>query len=210
MRSIFATVADCRAFNGGTVPPSQEALILNNGAGGQGRYIFLPTSASPDNNAGQLVIVPTAGTGRWIRRDPIIDLVLPVTSATADAAQLCLVPAELTLAPAYAAIMLEVTTVWAGGTAAALGLSMVTPSIARNKGALAGAAAGTAGFTSVCFFQLTLGSQFAPGIQQAPILCPASQIQFDRFGAVFFTSGAGNLHVPCYNYFTSITPVTPP
>jgi hypothetical protein len=208
MRSIFATVADCRAFNGGTVPPSQEALVLNNGAGGQGRYIFLPTSASPDNNAGQLVIVPTSGTGRWIRRDPMIDLVMPVTFATADAAQLCLVPAELTLAPAYGAAMLEVTTIWAGGVAAALGLSMVTPSIPRTKGGLAGAAAGNSGFTSVCFFQLTAGSGFLVSAQ-APILCPASQIQFDRFGT-FFTSGAGNLHVPCYNYFTSITPVSPP
>ena len=140
----------------------------------------------------------------------MIDLVLPVTSATADAAQLCLVPAELTLAPAYAAAMLEVTTVWAGGTGAALGMSLITPSLTRTKGNLAGGATGTAGFTSVCFFQLILGSQFAAGLAQAPILCPASQIQFDRFGAVFFTSGAGNLHVPCYNYFTSITPVAPP
>jgi hypothetical protein len=209
MKSIFSTIAECRAFNGSTVPPSQEAVILNNGAGAHGRYIFLPTSSSPDNNAGQLVIVPTAGTGRWIRRDPMIDLVLPVTFATADAAQLCLVPAELTLAPAIAAIMLEVTTIWAGGTLPALGLSMVTPSMARNKGSLAGGAAGTGAFTSVCFFQLLLGTQFAPGLAQAPILCPASQIQFDRFGT-FFTSGAGMIHVPCYNYATTITPVAPP
>jgi hypothetical protein len=209
MRSIFATVADCRAFNGGTVPPSQEAFLLNTGFGAQGRYIFLPTSASPDNNSGQLVIVPTAGTGRWIRRDPMIDLVMPITFATADAAQLLLVPAELTLAPAIGAIMLEATTAWAGGVAAALGLSMVTPSLVRTKGGLAGGATGIAGFTSVCFFQMLLGTQFAAGIAQAPILCPASQVQFDRFGT-FFTSGAGNLHMPCYNYFTSITPVSPP
>jgi hypothetical protein len=140
----------------------------------------------------------------------MIDLVLPVTFATADNAQLCLIPAELTLAPAYAAAMLEATSAWAGGTAAALGMSLTTPSLARTKGNLAGGAAGNAGFTSACFYQFTLGSQFAPGLIQAPILCPASTINFDRFGAVFFTSGAGNLHVPCYNYFTSIVPVSPP
>jgi hypothetical protein len=48
MRTIFATVADLRAFSGTTIPPSQEAYCLSNGtaalggSGGPQRMIWLP------------------------------------------------------------------------------------------------------------------------------------------------------------------------
>lgn len=212
--SLFPTAADLALLSGANIIPNHIAHVSRISAAlpVPASYRFVAASISPDANQSQLVIVPAASpaSGKWVRRESLIDLVLPVSFATLDAALLCLVPAELTLAPAYAAPMLEATSAWAGGTAAALGISLVTPSLNRSKGNLGGGAAGNAGFTSACFYQLTLGTQFAAGLIQAPILCPASQILFDRFGAVFFTSGAGNLHVPCYNYFTSITPVFPP
>lgn len=211
--SLYPTAADLALLSGANVFPNHVARVSRISAAlpVSARYRFVAASTSPDNNQSQLVVVPgtSPASGKWVRSDPVVDLVMPVTFATADAAQLLLVPAELTLIPAFAGILLEVTTIWAGGIAAALGLSLVTPSIARNKGALAGGVAGLAGFTSVCFFQMLLGSQFAAGIAQAPVLCPASQVQFDRFGT-FFTSGAGNFHMPCFNTFTSITPVSPP
>lgn len=216
MRSIFANVSDLRAFATSTIPPSQEAYCLVNGTAAIGtsgacqRMIWLPTSTSPDNNQGQLVVIPTAGgTGRWIRRDPLIDLILPVTFASADGLQLCLVPAELTLLPCIAAPFLEVTTIWAGGVASTIGLSMSTPSLGRTKGNLGGAAVGDSGMTSTFFKQFTLGSQFAPGLTQAPVLSPTSQIFWDRITSAF-TSGAGNVHIPCHNFATMITPVAPP
>ncbi len=217
MRSIFDNVAKLRAFPGATIPPSQEAYCLANGtaalgsSGGPQRMIWLPGSSSPDNNQGQLVVVPTVGggSGRWIRRDTSLDLLLPVSSASTDALSLLTVPDEITLQPLYSAIYLEITTIWAGGINSTIGLSYSTPSVAQNKGNLAGAVAGNGGFTATFFAAMTLGSQFAAGLAQAVVLSPTSQIFFDRIVSAF-TSGAGLFHVPCYNYATTITPAAPP
>jgi hypothetical protein len=219
MRTIFATVADLRAFSGTTIPPSQEAYCLSNGtaalggSGGPQRMIWLPGSTTPDNNQGQLAVLPTTGSasGRWIRRDPAFDLLLPVTFANTDNQQLVLVPAEMTLLPVYAGIFLEVSTAWGGGATPTIGLSFTNGTVTRTKGNLAGGAAGNGAFTYVTYRQMTLGSQYsiATGTVDAIVLGPGSTILFDRITDAY-TSGAGNFHIPVYNFFTGITAVPPP
>jgi hypothetical protein len=212
MRTIVANIAAAQALVGASMPPALELLVLDNGFTQPARYRYDGSSSATDGNAGQLIIVPTGSVGRFVRSDPLVDLVLSATSATADAAQLCVVPAGVTLEPRYNGVFNEVTTIWSGGAGAALGLSFqigTAPALARTKGNLAGGAAGDAGFTGLSFFQPTIGSQFGGGKALQPVLSPGSIIFFDRFGT-FFTAGASRFHVPCMNYPTTITPVAPP
>jgi hypothetical protein len=211
--SLVGTAADLQTFAGTALFNNHIAIVQSISATAPVRatYRFSTGSNAPDNNQSQLAILPTTSpaTGHWLRCDPVIDLVLPVTFANTDNQNLVTIPTGFTLAPIYAATMLEVTTAWAGGAASTIGLSYSTPSLARTKGNLAGGAAGNAGFTSTFFAQMTLGSQFAAGLAQAPVLSPASVILFDRITSAF-TSGAGNFHIPCLLYATTITPVAPP
>lgn len=208
MRSIFRDIAHCQATPATGIPPSQEALILSVGPDAQqGRYIFLPTSTSPDNNQGQLIVAPTSGgSGRWVRRDPFIDLVLSAAPATVDGAQLVVVPAELTLTPILR-LFYEVTTAWAGGTPQ-ISLSFSTPAIPRAQSNLTVAISPLL-FTTVCFYAAYPGSGLTEGGDlPAPVLSPGSIIYWDRVTGVA-TTGALRAHIPCMNYATAITPVTP-
>lgn len=210
--TLVGTAADLATFSGAKLFANHIAIVSSISATipVTAKYRFVANSTSPDNNQSQLVIVPgtSPSSGKWVRWDPCFDLVIPVTSANTDNQTLVTVPAEMTLQP-HPNIILEVTTVWAGGAASTIGLSFSTPSLNRTKGNLAGGAAGNSGFTSTYFAAMTLGSQFAAGLAQAVILPPASLILFDRITSAF-TSGAGNFHLPCFRYATTITPVAPP
>lgn len=210
--SLYPTAADLALVNGAAIFNNHVAVVAQISAGiaVPARYRFVVGSTSPDNNSSQLIIVPgtNPGSGKWVRADPMVDLVLPVTFATADNTALVTMPAELTFAPIYGTMFWEMTSSWAGGVASTIGLSMQNPAHPRNKGGLMGGVAGNSGFTSACFYQPTLGTDMS-GNTQAPILSPGGKILFDRITSAF-TSGAGNAHVPCVNLFTTITPVTPP
>jgi hypothetical protein len=214
MRTIVSTIAAAQALVGASMPPSLELLVLDNGFSQPARYLYTGASSAVDGNAGQLIIVPSGSVGRFVRSDPFVDLVLPATSATADAAVLSLIPAGVTLQPMFNAVMNEVITPWAGGTGAGLSLSFsigTAPALNRTKGNLGGnGTTGDAGFTGASFYQPTLGSQWGGGKALQPVLSPGSQIFFDRYGVAFFTSGSSRFHVPCMNYATTITPISPP
>jgi hypothetical protein len=212
MRTIVATVAAAQALVGANMSSGQEVLVLDNGFTQPARYLYNGSSSAADGNAGQLIIVPSGSVGRLVRADPLVDLVLPATSATADGAVLSLIPAGVTLMPLYGGVCNEVLIAWAGGAGSTIGLSFTVgsaPALARTKGNLAGGAAGDAGLTAVSFFQPTIGSQFQNAKALQPILPPGSQIFFDRITSAF-TSGSSRFHVACMNYPTTITPVAPP
>jgi hypothetical protein len=210
--SLYPTAADLALLDGSKLFTNHVAIVSRISATipVTAKYRWIAASTSPDNNQSQLVIVPgtSPASGKWVRWDPCFDLVIPATFANTDNQSMVVVPAEMTLQP-HPNIILEVTTVWAGGAASTIGLSFSTPSLNRARGNLAGGAAGNSGFTSTFFAAMTLGSQFAGGLAQAVILPPASIIAYDRITSAF-TSGAGNFHLPCFRYATTITPVAPP
>lgn len=150
-------------------------------------YRFHATSTATDATS-QLVITPTAGSGRWLLVPGMVDLALAFTFATADAAVLFTMPvgARLWVARPY----WEIATSMTGGSSSAIGLSS-GQSPHNTKGDLLGGAAGdvAAGLTAGVR-EGTIGADIAAGI----ILEAASTILFDRITSVF-TAGAGNAHV---------------
>jgi hypothetical protein len=210
--SLYPTAADLALLDGSKLFANHMAMVsrISSTIPNAALYRFISGSTSPDNNQSQLIVVPgtNPASGKWMRWDLCFDLVIPVGFANTDNQSMVVVPTGMTLQP-HPNVILEVTTLWAGGVASTIGLSFSTPSLGRTKGNLAGGAAGNAGFTSTFFAAMTLGSQFAPGLAQGVILPPASIIAFDRIASAF-TSGAGNFHLPCFRYATTITPVAPP
>lgn len=213
--SLFPTAADLALLDGAKLFANHVAIVSTISAAipVTAKYRFIAASASPDNNQSQLVVVPgtNPASGKWHRVDSAFDLVIPVTFANTDNQQLVLVPTPMTLLPVYAGIFLEVVTAWAGGATPTVGLSFTNGTVTRTKGNLAGGAAGNGAFTFVTYQQLTLGSQYsiAAGTTNAVVLGPGSTILWDRITSAY-TSGTGNIHIPVYNFFTSITAVAPP
>lgn len=204
------TAADLASlFNGASMFDGSVAVVSSISSTAQvpGRYRFVAASTSPDNNQSQLVVVPGAGTGRWLRADSSLDLILPITFATADDATLVTIPAELTLLPSYLDPFWEMSAAWGGGIAPTIGLSFTNQATTSNPGSLLGGPAGDGTFPVVSFYRGTPGSAFAAGLKRI-MLNPTATIRFNRINDAF-TSGTGNAHVPCYNIFTSIIPVNP-
>lgn len=151
------------------------------------RWQFLAAGALTGDD--QLVVSPTAGTGTWLKMLGAIDLALPITFATADAAILLTVPAG-----AYLHVRRcywEVTTGWTGGASSAIGASSSNATY-TTKGDLLGGASGDLAATLVSgrLIPGTIGAKTAAGI----FLIPTNTIRFDRIVSVY-TAGAGNLHI---------------
>jgi len=213
--SLYPTAADLALLDGAALFPNHLAQVarISSTIPVTAIYRYVAGSTSPNNNQSQLVIVPgtNPASGKWLRVDSAFDLVIPVTFANTDGQQLVLSPAEMTILPVYAGIFIEVVTPWAGGVAPTIGLSFSNGTVPRLKGNLAGGVAGNGAFTYVTYRQLTLGQQYfiGAGTSDAVVLGPGSQIFWDRITSAY-TSGTGNIHIPVYNFATSIVAVPPP
>lgn len=143
-----------------------------------------------------IVIVPGAGTGRWLRKDSIFVAKIPIGFGTADAAQLMLVPAGYSVKvlddPTW-----DVTTGFTGGTASAIGISGSNAGI-NVKGDLLGGASGdvTATLGSTGIKQGTVGAKMGSFANRRAARLEATEyLRFDRITSAF-TTGAGFVHVP--------------
>lgn len=165
-------------------------VVLDDGS--QWKYVALSTAADPTEH---LILAPAPvapdvapSTGRWVRFDKAVDMALPVSSATLDAAVLFTVPTGFL-------IRLEVGGYWAvdvafaGGTTPAIGLSSSNAAY-NTKGDILGGASGdlTAGLTAGAR-RGTPGAKYASG--GAVVLTAGDSIRFDRI-ANAFTAGSGN------------------
>jgi|SRR6267142_40552 len=213
---LCGTVADIAVFDGAKMFDGTIAMCAQIGTSASaevittpGTYRFVAGSVSPDNNQSQLVVVPgtNPGSGKWIRCDQHVDLILPITFATADAAVLATIPAELTLYPDFQGPMWEMITAWAGGVASAIGLSWTNQSKVLEQGSLLGGAGGDTTFPTRSFYRGTAGQNFTVGLKRI-VLNPTATINFDRVISAF-TSGTGNAHVPCSLISAPIIPVNP-
>lgn len=163
-------------------------------------FYWHPTSELDGDD--QLVIIPndrnsvvdTALTsdlpGRWLAvPNQSVNLALPFTYATADAATLYTLPtgANLRVAGGY----WEVTTGFTGGSSSAIGLSSDQTGH-TTKGDLLGGGSGDVAATLVAgsYIEATIGADVAAGV----ILKAGKVIRFDRITSAF-TAGAGNAHV---------------
>lgn len=140
----------------------------------------------------QLLIIPTAGTGVWIRMDKAAELSLAATKDTADAAVLYTVPTGFRLKPLLP--YWNVTTSWTGGTNSAIGLSSSNSAL-TTKGDLLGGAGGdvAAGLLSTgAYAKGTVGTKaLDPGM----VLDAGETIRFDRIVDAF-TAGAAAAKIP--------------
>ena len=153
------------------------------------QYVFSAASAlAADGDIG--VIVPDAGSGRWLLAPgQVVDIALPFTFATADAAVLWTVPTGMALLQlrGYWEIIASMT----GGSTPAIGLSS-SQAPHTAKGDLLGGASGdlTATLVAGDFIEGTVGTDQAAGI----ILRAGSTVRFDRIASAF-AAGSGNAHL---------------
>lgn len=160
----------------------------------QTHWIFNEASSAADTTE-NLVITPTAGSGRWIRADKVFHLKLAVSSATADAATLFTVPAgmKLKVDDAY----WEITADFTGGSSSAIGVSSdLAPH--ETKGDLLGGSSGNvlADLTAAIGTTAgTLGTSFTAAPKMA-VLTAGKIVRFDRITSAF-TAGSGFVHLDC-------------
>lgn len=178
-------------------------LVMSNDDGSLWR--FAPAAAQATDVAEELLLVPGAGSGRWIRRDPHFVAKLPIAFGTADAALLLTMPenfvARIVNFPYW-----EVTTAFTGGSSSAIGVSATR--VATTKGDLLGGAAGDvlAGLTAGIKVG-TIGPLFDTLAEwKALLLVEGDSLRYDRITSVF-TAGAGFVCVPLSVEYTG--PATP-
>lgn len=152
---------------------------------------FASTSVLADTSE-QLVIAPSAGSGKWLRADKAFTMKLPITFATADAAVLHTVPAGFVLKLATNPYW-DVATAFTGGSSASIGLSS-SRSGYSTKGDLISAtllAALTAGIRAG-----TIGDKIDTVTEFQALFLEAGQtLRHDRI-VDDFTAGAANVCVP--------------
>lgn len=157
----------------------------------QSLWQFHSTSALTGDDF--LAIAPTAGTGRWLRVPGTVDISIPVTSATADAAILMTLQAGMRMIPRK--LYWDTSITWSGGASSTIGISSTKTGFS-TKGDLLGGAAGESGGVLV--------PGIAPGIigvgldsvakQWSAVFVSGDTFRFDRVTSAF-TTGASNAHV---------------
>ena len=156
---------------------------------------FDATAAQATDVGEELLLVPTAGSGRWVRRDPVITAKLAVGFGTLDAAVLLTIP-ENFVARVAAFPFWEVGTAFSGGSSSAIGISTTKASY-NTKGDLLGGASGDVAAGLGAGVKLgTIGPKFDTLAEwQALLLVEGESLRFDRITSVF-TAGAGYACVP--------------
>lgn len=190
------TVAEAKAL------PSDEYIDGARMATVDGRSWKYNAASAIVSDGDQLVIVPTGfATGRWLHEagGRAVDLVLPISAATADAAILWTCPVGATFL--IEDLAWEVLVSFTGGTTPAIGVSSSNKTAPTNwttKGDLLGGAAGeltAALVASNAVFGGTVGTDMDTVAKRRGAIWKAGDtLRFDRIADVF-AAGSGNVHV---------------
>lgn len=169
--------------------------VLAGTSGDAETWRFHATSTAADASE-NMVATPAAGTGRWLRNDKVIALLLPFTFATADATALFTTPAgcRLLVRDAWWDPLVSLS----GGTNSAIGLH-ASPTGWSTKGDLLGGAAGDVAATLVGSGTRevgTIGAKMATLTNARLMLEAADTIVFDAITSAF-TAGSANARVLC-------------
>jgi len=189
LAASVATLAALKSIGANDRVHGDEVLVDAD----QSRWYFHSTSVVAGDDV--LVAAPSAGAGRWLRIPGIVDLALPITFNTADAAVLYTMPtgAKLRIHDLY----WLVTADWTGGSSSAIGVSSTKTGF-TTKGDLLGGATGDVAATLVASVGTVPGT-LGVGINslaklKTAIWLPADVIRFDRITSAF-TAGTGEVHV---------------
>lgn len=192
------------ASGGSISPPVANAAALRAvpaAARGQGQLVMLTSDGSLwrfssastlADDGGFLVIKPTAGTGAWLRVDKEVDLLLPVSSATANSAVLYTVPAGFILG--LAVPFWHVTTTFTTASAGAAGLSSSNAGL-NTAGDLLGGATGDLVATLVSTGAYAKGTVGAKIGKPGAVIQGGETILFNLIAGTY-TAGAGVANVP--------------
>lgn len=197
----FATRSAIKALPAKARCDGMLAMSIDDGS----MWRFSASAAQSTDVAEELLLVPTAGSGRWIRRDSSFIARLPIAFGTADAALLLTMPENFVARIANFPYW-EVTTAFTGGSSSAIGMSATR--VATTKGDLLGGAAGdvAAGLTAGIKVG-TIGPLFDTLAEwKALLLVEGDSLRFDRITSAF-TAGAGYINVPLSVQYTG--PATP-
>lgn len=156
------------------------------------RFSAASTAADTSEN---LVVVPTAGTGVWLRADKTVALWLPVTFANADASVIFTMPTGAKFKPRES--WWDVVTSWTGGSSSAIGVHCSATGY-TTKGDLLGGASGDIAATlvgPVSGRQVgTIGAKLATRTTDRLIMIAADTLLFDQITSTF-SAGAANVRV---------------
>lgn len=194
--AVVATVAALKAVAAEDRFDGQLARIDAAPASGGGLWRFMLASSLTGDD--QLIITPTAGSGRWLRMPGAVDLAFPIAFGTADAAVLYTMPTGARLK--VDSLHWEVTADWTGGTASAIGVSTTktAPTNWSTKGDLLGGAGGDVEATLVAATGIvagTIGADMDTLAKTRGAIWVATNIfRFDRITSAF-TAGTGFVHV---------------
>jgi hypothetical protein len=150
---------------------------------------FDKDAAQATDVAEELLLVPSAGSGRWIRRDSCFVAKLAIGFGTADAAALLTMPENM-IARIVGFPYWENSVAWSGGASSAIGVSATR--VATTKGDLLGGASGDVAAGLGAGVKVgTIGPKFDTLAEwQALLLVEGDSLRFDRITSVF-TAGAG-------------------
>lgn len=156
---------------------------------------FVAASAVAADGADEIVLVPDAGTGRWLRADKAFTLKLPIGFGTADGAAILTLPvgfaARLTGLPFW-----EVTTPFTGGAASSIGVASSVVGYQAAGDILGGAGGDVEAGLGAGVQPGTLGPKLdTPAEVQAFVMDAGDTLTFERITSAF-TAGAGFVCVP--------------
>jgi hypothetical protein len=184
-RSSLADIAAANRVNGGLVMVRTDGSL----------WRFISAATVDGDEAGELVIEPAAGTGRWVRADKACVLKIPVAAAMDDNETIFTVPAGFALRLA-ALPYWEVTTGFTGGTGSALGVNSTKTGYTAD-GALLG---GTGGDVAATLVAGVVPGTIGGGLDSLAELQAALFVEDDEFRVNeitdAFTAGAGFVCVP--------------
>lgn len=184
-RTTLKAVAAAGRYDG------QVVTVLSDGS----EWIFVAASAVDTDVAEELVLIPGAGTGRWIRNDRAFVLKAPIAFGMADGALILTVPDGYMLKPIGQPFW-EVTTGWTGGSSSAIGIASDHTGYATAGDILGGAAGDVAATLVAGVIPGTIGVKFDTLAElQAFFLDAGESFTYEEITSAF-TAGAGFFCVP--------------
>ena len=175
-----ASAADLKSLASADLISGSEWTVGPNGL----RYIWSTTSTLADDAFAVLQPTDAPAAGRWLlRAGQTVDLVLPVTFATADVAVLYTLPTGCRLQ--IVSSFWEVTLAWTGGSSSAIGVSSSNAGMS-TAGDVLGGASGDVLATLVATGAFAKGTVGAKIGKPAASLSPGETLKFNRITSAFY------------------------
>jgi len=201
----LATVATKAAVKAIAAGNRFTGMVLTVQADGS-QWIFDGASTLvADDTAQELVLVPDAGTGAWLRKDKAFVMKVPVDYTKADGAAIETIPEGFVLRLTGHAYW-QITTPFAGGTGSTIGISTNITGYDTKGDILGGAAGDSTKVESAGVDPGTQGGEMVDEVAFHDLLfIEGSELQYDRITDAY-TAGAGFVCIPVAVAYGPATP----